>query len=210
MHKSRSLSWAGLDGSPSLATANITFVDDRLSANGTLRCEDYTCEWTLETVRGWVTRRLTASVQGEGWFRELDLHRCDDGIWSSSTRSDGAPDLPQPGIEDPALLAEALDCDLGLSPATNTMPILRLDLLTSDKAPADETQLTMAWIDLPSLQVLPSTQVYTPVRALKPDRDAVVLYSSGNRGFAAELTVDEDGLVVDYPGLARRVRQANS
>ncbi len=206
MHKTRSLSWAGLDGSARLDTADFTFHPDWLTAEGSLRSDEYTCQWSLETTHGWVTRCLTVSVQGSDWSRDLELSRSDDGIWSSSVRSVGKPGLPPPGIADPTLFAEALDCDLGLSPATNTMPILRLDLLTSEKAPADETQLTMAWIDLPSLQVLPSTQVYTPVRALLPDHDAVVLYSSGSRGFAAELTVDKDGLVVDYPGLARRIR----
>jgi hypothetical protein len=34
----------------------------------------------------------------------------------------------------------------------------------------------------------------------------VVRYRSETRDFMADLTVDEDGLVVDYPRLARRVR----
>ena len=81
---------------------------------------------------------------------------------------------------------------------------LRLDLL-NNSAPPDETRLTMAWVEVPSLRVLASEQVYSQVSPYRDERgSAIVLYSSDSGGFTAEITVDSDGVVLDYPGLARR------
>jgi hypothetical protein len=93
-----------------------------------------------------------------------------------------------PGIEDPDLLTDALDVDLSGSPLTNTLPLRRLGMV--------ESTITVAWVLLPSLAVVPAKQSYRP---LGPGR---VRYSSGS--FAAELEVDDDGFVVRYPGLAQR------
>ena len=205
-HTSLQHSWQGEDDPDRLDTATINLETDRLTAHGTSRTADYAVSWALATTSGWVTQRLTVTVHGQGWSRHLELVRSDDGHWSSETQTSGTIDLPEPGIADPDELAAALDCDLGLCPVTNTMPILRLNLVSDDVAPVDETELTMAWVEVPSLRVIPSTQVYSHVRSARPDSPALVLYSSGNRGFTAELTVDADGVVVDYPGLARRIR----
>lgn len=206
LHTSVLHSWQGEDDPARLDTATINLQTDHLTAHGTSRTDSYAVSWALTTAEGWVTRRLTATVHGDGWSRHLQLERTDDGVWSSEVQTAGACDFPAPGIEDPAALAGALDCDLGLCPVTNSMPILRLNLLSTDNAPADETELTMAWVDVPSLRVVAGKQVYSQVRPPTDGRDAVVLYSSANRGFTAELTVDRDGVVVDYPGLAKRIR----
>ena len=83
-----------------------------------------------------------------------------------------------------------------MCPLTNTMPIRRLGLL---EAPVASTPLIMAWVDMPSLQVIASDQYYGSI-----DR-RTVHYASGTRGVDVELQVDEDGVVVVYPDLARRV-----
>jgi hypothetical protein len=56
----------------------------------------------------------------------------------------------------------------------------------------------MAWVTVPTLEVLPSGQTYT---ALDGPR---VRYRS--RAFTAELELDERGFVTHYPGLADRPR----
>lgn len=75
------------------------------------------------------------------------------------------------------------------------MPIRRLDVQTDT---ADEHPLTMAWIDMPSLKVIAGPQIYAGIDAEH------VRYTSGTRDFTAELTLDEDGVVIDYPQLAER------
>ncbi|MEU8294255.1 putative glycolipid-binding domain-containing protein [Streptomyces pseudogriseolus] len=86
----------------------------------------------------------------------------------------------------------ALDCDLGLCPLTNTMPVLRHGL---HRTPG-EREFLMAWVSVPGLTVEPSRQTYTH---LGPGR---VRFASGD--FRSDLTFDEDGCVVDHPRLARR------
>lgn len=198
--------WRGVDDPGRADTAVVSFRSAELAAGGTSVCGEYSASWSLSTSKGWVTTGFRIAVQGNGWARSLELARSTEGLWSAETTVSGQADLPDPGISDPQALENAQDVDLGLCPLTNTMPILRLDLLTA-AAPDDDTALTMAWVEMPSLRVLPSRQVYSQVSAYDPERgNAVVLFSSTTSGFTAELTVDADGTVIDYPGLASRVR----
>jgi uncharacterized protein len=155
----------------------------------------YHLNYELTCDDDYVTRLLTVHAAGAGWSRSLELERAGDGTWQIKTESDGDPGLPPPG-GDPATLAGALDCDLGLCPLTNTMPVLRHRLLTG----GDPVDFLMAWVSVPDLGVHANAQRYTFLRTL--DRGAVINYSSGS--FSADVTFDADGLVVDYPGLATR------
>jgi hypothetical protein len=96
--------------------------------------------------------------------------------------------------EDGPELAEvdgALDVDLVVTPATNTLPIRRLGAL----APGQTADLRMAWVQFPGLEVVPSAQRY---QRLAADR-----WHFSTDGFHAELLVDPDGLVLDYGGRFR-------
>lgn len=205
LHTSLLHTWQGIEDPARLDSATINLEPGRLSAHGTSRTESYALSWALTTTDGWVTRRLTATVHGHGWTRHLELERSEDSSWSSKVHVSGTSNLPEPGIADPASLAGALDCHLGICPVTNTMPILRLNLHTEELAPADETSLVAACVEVPSLEVVASRQMYSQLRAARKERNGVVLFSSDNRGFAAELQVDWEGIVVEYPGLARRI-----
>ena len=91
----------------------------------------------------------------------------------------------------------ARDCDLGLCPLANTMPVLRHDL---HRAPG-EREFLMAWVSVPELSVRPSPQTYTHLE--RTGAGGRVRFASGD--FRSDLLFDEDGLVVDYPSLARRL-----
>ena len=56
----------------------------------------------------------------------------------------------------PAAASGSLDCDLGLSPVTNLMPVLRHGLLSG----GDAFQLTAAWVSVPDLGVHADGQRY--------------------------------------------------
>ena len=155
----------------------------------------YQLDYSLNCGDGYVTRSLTVHASGAGWSRALRLSRDQDGLWQVQADFTGADDLPRPGA-DPTAFAGALDCDLGLSPLTNTMPVLRHGLL----AGGDPVDFLMAWVSVPDLAVHANVQRYTFLRPA--DQGAVINYSSGT--FSADVTFDADGLVVDYPGLATR------
>jgi uncharacterized protein len=88
---------------------------------------------------------------------------------------------------------EADFVDLGFSPLTNTLPILR-DALNEAGTPQD---YVMALVDVPSLAVSLSRQRYEP---LTP---GAVRFSSGD--FETVLHLDPDGFVLLYPDLAELV-----
>ncbi|MFG1810295.1 putative glycolipid-binding domain-containing protein [Streptomyces sp. NPDC049040] len=146
--------------------------------------EPYWISYELETGEDFVTRRLRVAAETEHATRELDLRRDSDGSWT-------AGGTPLPGVEG------AFDCDLGRCPLTNTMPVLRHGL---HLAPG-ERRFLMAWVSVPDLTVRPSHQTYTHLA--RSGGTARVRYAAGDH--RSDLTLDDAGLVLDYPGLAHRL-----
>jgi uncharacterized protein len=194
----RTLAWSGPDP-VRVEAAHTTLDADRLRARGTSTVADYTLDWQLQTGPAWVTRSLSVRARGDGWARSLDLARAADGTWSALRREDGR----SPEQLDSGGLDGAVDCDLGLCPFTNTMPVLRHGLVAAARrGDATGVDLVMAWVSVPDLTVLVSPQRYTAV-APTPDGDALIGFTSGD--FATTIQFDPDGLVRHYPGLATRL-----
>jgi hypothetical protein len=161
--------------------ATVELAPGGLSASGTQISDDprpYRVDYRLECGTGFVTRRLDVETPD----RQLALERSDEGRWTVN----GGP------LDG---LADALDCDLAFSPLTNAMPVLRHRL---HREPG-EHEFTMAWVDVPDLTVHASPQRYTHARP------GVVRFESLDSDFTADLELDDDGLVVFYPQLARSV-----
>jgi uncharacterized protein len=89
-------------------------------------------------------------------------------------------------------LGDADFFDLGWSPLFNSLPVLRDDLLRRGP-PRD---YVMRWVDVPTLEVSRSEQRYEPLGG------GLVRFKAGD--FAADIRFDDDGYVVDYPGIGRR------
>ncbi|MEV6347951.1 putative glycolipid-binding domain-containing protein [Actinoplanes sp. NPDC051851] len=185
---------------------NGTGIGEGLYAQGSVVAAapvGFVCEYELRTDPGWVTSRLDVRAQGAGWARAVRLELA-AGRWRVTASEQGDLDSAlvaagharagQPGMEDPDLLYGAFDVDLGHSPLTNTLPIRRLGLLGSEGV---AHRLSVAWVLVPSLEVVQADQIYT---AIGENR---VRYASET--FSADLTLDDDGFVLDYPGLAERV-----
>ncbi len=192
--------WTGTDTFRAEA-ATVDLGDDRLSATGTQLGADplpYRLDYELETVAGWVTSRLDVRASGEGWSRRLVLRRDADGAWSIDAEATGAPDLALPGGE-AHQFAGALDIDLGRSPLTNTMPVRREGLLAGGRH-----EFLMAWISVPDLRVTAARQAYEHVR-IEPGAGATIRFRGLDSDFNSVLRFDDEGLITDYPQLARRV-----
>lgn len=198
--------WQRIDVSGS----DLALFDDRggLAARGVAVASGtplpYTCRYELVTDADWAVTRLEVVAEGAGWWRRVRLERTGEG-WRVPTSEQGdlgrvladarQPRPPLPGIEDPDRLSEAVDVDLAAAPLFNTVPVRRLGLRQAD--PGTEHTLTVAYVRLPSLEVSPVEQTYTTLG------DGRVRFRSST--FTAELSLDRDGYVVDYPGLAHAV-----
>ena len=199
----RRVVWRGLDGWRAEA-CEVELAADRLQARGTqIGAEPlpYRLDYELETGAEWVTARLRVRVRGEAWSRELNLGHDGRGTWTIETTDHGSPRGLEPPGGDPATVQGALDCDLGLCPLTNTMPVLRSKVMESEAPPHD---FLMTWVAVPALSVHPSEQRYEHV-ARRPDGSSTVRYVGRHRDFVGELEFDADALVEHYPELAERV-----
>ncbi|MFE7273515.1 putative glycolipid-binding domain-containing protein [Streptomyces sp. NPDC057623] len=185
MSTSRVITWE-VSGSQGIETAWVELGDDTLRgrgrAVGTVP-EPYWISYELDTTDAFVTRRLQVTVESVDGVRTLDLRHDGAGRWTANGE-------PVPAVDG------ALDCDLGLCPLTNTMPVLRHGL---HLAPG-EREFLMAWVSVPDLAVLPSRQTYTHLGQHR------IRFVSGD--FRSDIGFDDGGFVVDYPGLATRLVRA--
>jgi|SRR5947209_6171838 len=133
--------------------------------------------------------------------RAIQLSPLDDATHLLHFLTDGAGNWTTESGKAIPLLKGCLDVDISATPFTNTLPIRRLAL-----QPGSSAILSMAYFTIPQLHVEVTQQRYT----------CLELSSSGGRyrfeslvdgisRFTAELPVDQDGLVLDYPELFRRV-----
>jgi uncharacterized protein len=86
------------------------------------------------------------------------------------------------------------------TPFTNTLPIRRLDL-----GQEESSGIAVVYVDVPNLRLDTSRQRYTCLE--RSAGGGLYKYEDEGsfRGFTADLPVDADGLVLDYPGIFRRM-----
>ncbi len=89
-------------------------------------------------------------------------------------------------------LGDADYFDLGWSPLFNSLPVIGDELL--QLGPPREYK--MRWVDVPSLEISHSEQLYEPLG------NGLVRFTAGS--FTADIQFDEDAFVVHYPGIANR------
>jgi hypothetical protein len=186
----RMLVWRGLDE----WTAEAARLDVRRSgvtARGVQISADphpYRLDYELDATEDWVTRRLRIDLDREDGASELTLERAADGRWTAN--GEALPDLDG-----------ALDCDLMRSPVTNLMPIRRAHLHAQPGA----VDLVVAWVSVPDLVVHTYPQRYEHVRTTEDGSVVRFIDQGPSAGFVADLALDADGLVLEYPQIAERV-----
>lgn len=105
-----------------------------------------------------------------------------DGQWTDQL---GSP-LPE--------FNSCIDIDITATPFTNTLPIRRLSLM-----PGESASISVVYVNVFERRVYPAEQRYT---CLSP-----ILYhfEMPSIDFAADIPVDKNGFVLDYPDLFRRL-----
>jgi uncharacterized protein len=160
---------------------------------------------------GVVANGLVIGLEAGRPFRIGYEIRC-DGRWRVREVRVGAPDSERPVLE---LVADGeghwkrrggepvpeldgcIDVDISATPFTNTLPIRRLGL-----KPGESEELAVTYIRVPESLVGPERQRYGCLEAQADG--GLYRFEALPSGFTAELPVDADRLVIDYPGLFRR------
>ncbi|RKU04429.1 hypothetical protein C7H84_05810 [Burkholderia sp. Nafp2/4-1b] len=147
-------------------------VDLSGSVAGAIDGTPFRIDYAIVCGADWLTRsvRVTYSLGAA----PLQSHgiECVAGRWTVD------------GVDAPAL-AGATDIDLGFSPSTNTLPIRRLGLEVGASA-----VIHTAWLRFPAFEIVRGEQRYTRTA------EHVYRYESGT--YAADIAIDDAGLVTDY------------
>ena len=187
----RNVYWRPWD-EPGLEHLHVTFAADGLRAVGLILRKlgetHLRCRYELETDAAWRTRKLSFAIMasGETAGKRLALESDGEGNW----RVNGEP---QPN------LAGCLDPDIQITPFTNTLPIRRLGLDAG--AGAD---IRVVYVPVPELIPRPAEQRYTCLEELSAG-GGCYRYEGLFRNFTADLNVDADAMVTDYPETFLRV-----
>lgn len=144
--------------------------------------QPYRLSYTLTWDTGWRPRtlRLVATTVQE--VRVLQLAADGAGTWHNG---DGEQ-LPT--------AQGCLDLDLWPTPFTNTLAIRRLGLGLHERQ-----ELRVVYLAAPALTVTVERQAYTRLA------ERLYMYENVDSGYRAALPVDGEGVVLDYPGLFRRL-----
>ena len=141
----------------------------------------FAARFVVEFDSQWRTRRLTVdAIDGRGFA----IASNGEGVWRSE---DGDPI---------ASLEGCIDVDLQGTPFTNTLPIRRLGITSEMGA----VNLDVAYVAFDDFQVSRVAQRYTCL-----EQDRRYFYENADGSFAAEVTVDNEGLVAEYPPLFERL-----
>jgi hypothetical protein len=134
----------------------------------------------------WLTKSADISIREKGEERKLHI-TAEQGVWHVN------------GELNPAVQG-CVDIDLGWTPSTNTLPIRRLQLDIRESSGS----ITAAWVRFPELKLEPLTQEYLRLSSHH------YRYSSRGGDFVAQLSVDDEGVVLNYEGFWQRIPESQS
>lgn len=165
-------------------TGNRIKAHGRIVAAATNTHPAFSASYSLVTDDSGATKRLSLDLTTAERERQLSIARDEENMWLVS------------GYEGESRTAfdGALDVDVMPSPFFNALPIRRTGLHRS----SETVTVPVVYIYLPSLTVTAAEITYTG----SGNGTAVTLKSP-----AADTTVvvDDEGFIVDYPGLAERI-----
>jgi uncharacterized protein len=182
------MTWRGV-GAERLEQVRVTVTGQRIKAYGriiaaaTADHEAFSASYDLITTDTGLTKRLSLHLVRASGDTQISITRDGQDVWLVQTargmqRSD---------------FGGAQDVDLALSPFLNALPIRRFGLQDPSAKPV---VVPAAYLYLPSGEFAAESLQYTPGKS-----------GLGIVGPVASttITVDQNGFVRDYPGLAERI-----
>ncbi|MGH3960299.1 putative glycolipid-binding domain-containing protein [Mycobacterium sp.] len=189
------LTWRAPDASR-MESVRVQLSGNRIKANGRIVAAAagthpaFGAYYDLQTDEAGATKRFGLTVTLAERERQLSIARDEENMWLVTDQRG----------ESRAGFDAALDIDVVFSPFFNTLPIRRRGLHER----SDSVTVPVIYVSLPDMAVT----------------SAMVSYSSTGSGTVGEVvkeikvhspvsdttvTVDADGFIVDYPGLAERI-----
>lgn len=141
-------------------------------------------KYSIEASKMWQTKRVMVEQVYQGNLQELILDVDSNQKWYENRVE----------IQE---LRGCEDVDLGVTPATNILPIRRLKLMQGEQA-----TITAAWIRFPKLLIEKSKQRYMRLGEKK--------YEYKSDTFRAELEIDNNGMVERYGNIWEVVAKYDS
>ena len=146
----------------------------------------FSASYDLVTDDNGATKRLSLTVSLAERDRQLSISRDEENMWLITDHEGQSRDSYE----------GAVDVDVVLSPFFNALPIRRVGLHRH----ADAVTLPLVYVNLPELTVGPATISYSSsdpesgggIKLVSPVADTTIV-------------VDDDGFILDYPGLAKRI-----
>jgi uncharacterized protein len=154
----------------------------RIVAGATGSHPAFSASYDLVTDDSGATKRLSVTVTLAARDRQLSIARDEENMWSITDhrgQSRGA-------------FNGALDVDVVFSPFFNALPIRRTGIYKC----TDSVTVPVVYVSLPEFAVNPAAITY------RSGPDGIKLHSPVAD---TTVTVDDDGFILDYPGLAERI-----
>ena len=184
----REVMWSTWDA-PGLEHLRLSMHNDGVVADGIVigvtEGRPFRVAYEVRCDVGWRVRAVRVGVPGSE-LPGVDLLSDGQGNWTT------------PDGHAVSELRGCIDVDISVTPFTNTLPIRRLGL-----APTGSAELSVAYFEGTELQAWPEPHRYTCLE--KSSRGGLYRFLSLDGGLTTDLPVDADGLVLDYPGLFKRV-----
>lgn len=173
-----------------MESVRVQLSGKRIKANGrivaaaTETSPAFGAFYELQTDESGATKRFGLTVTLAERERQLAIARDEENMWLVTDHQG----------EKRASYNGALDVDLVFSPFFNALPIRRLGIHQK----AEMIALPMVYVNVPGMSVDAATVSYASEGRL----DGIKLRSPVAD---TTVTVDADGFIVDYPGLAERI-----
>jgi hypothetical protein len=148
--------------------------------------QPFRARYQIDCDESWTVRRARIEVLEEP-ARVLDIRADGRGHWTDAAT--GAT----------LALDGCVDIDIYPSPFTNTLPMRRLPDVVIGRPVA----IDVAWVALPELTIQVAPQEYTLLE--RGPSGTRWRFRGLDSDFTAELAVDGNSVVLDYPDIARRV-----
>ncbi|MEO3759990.1 putative glycolipid-binding domain-containing protein [Mycobacterium sp. B14F4] len=186
------LTWRAHDV-PRMESVRVGLSGNRIKAYGRIVAAAtpshpaFSASYDLVTDEAGATKRLSMTVTLAERERQLSIARDEENMWLVQDHT---------GKSQRSAFDGALDVDVIFSPFFNALPIRRTGLYRR----SDSVSCPVVYVRLPEVSV--ETAVISYSSAGPDNPDGIKLHSP-----AAETTisVDSDGFILDYPGLAERI-----